>query len=76
VSTIDEGTVEDLQDEGEVLERKERRGDADVEEEALEGGEEEGERRGAQVGFLLCLSFRERERGREKGECVRESEKE
>lgn len=50
----------DLQDEGEVLEREERRGGADGEEEALEGGEEEGERGGAQVCLLICFSYRGR----------------
>lgn len=55
VATVEEGAVDDLQDEGEVLERQDRDGGADREQQALQRRQEEGEDGSSQVGFLLTL---------------------
>jgi len=56
VAPVDEGAVEDLQSEGQVLQREERDGGAHREQEALQGGEEQGQRGGVQVGLLRGFS--------------------
>ena len=56
VASVEEGAVEDLQDEGEVLEWEEGSGGTGREEEALQGGEEEGKNGRAQIHLPLCLS--------------------
>ena len=62
------GGADDLQGEGEVLQREDRNGGADGEEEAQEAGDEEGESTGTQAGLLLRLSCR-REKIRGGGLC-------
>lgn len=44
VASVREGTVDSLQDEGEVLQREDRTGETHTEEETQQGGQEEGER--------------------------------
>lgn len=55
VAAVEEGAVDDLQDEGEVLQRQEGDGGAEREEQALQRRQEEGEDGGSQVGLLLTL---------------------
>lgn len=58
IPSVEEGAVEDLKDKGEVLQWEERNWGADWEQQALQGGDEEGEAGGAQVGLLRRLSCR------------------
>lgn len=55
VAAVEEGAVDDLQDEGEVLQRQEGDGGAEREQQALQRRQEEGEDGGLQVGVLLTL---------------------
>lgn len=57
ISAIEEGAIEDLQSEGEILQREERNRDADGEEQALQGGQQQGQKGGAQVRLPLRLSW-------------------
>lgn len=58
ISPVEEGAIEDLKNKGEVLQREERNGGAHGEQQALQGGEEQRERGGAQVRLPLSLSCR------------------
>lgn len=58
ISPIEEGAIEDLQNKGEVLQWEDRNGGAQREQQALQGGQEQGEIGGAQVCLLLCYSYR------------------
>lgn len=58
VAPIQEGAVENLQSECEVLQREQRNRGAHREEQALQAGEEQGQAGGAQICLLLCLTFR------------------
>lgn len=60
VAAVEEGAVDDLQDEGEVLQRQEGDGGAEREQQALQRRQEEGEDGGLQVGVLLTLPRRPR----------------
>lgn len=55
IAAVEEGAVDDLQDEGEVLQRQEGDGGAEREQQALQRRQEEGEDGGLQVGVLLTL---------------------
>lgn len=44
VASVEEGAVDNLQDEGKVLQREDRTGETHTEDKTLQGGEEEGER--------------------------------
>lgn len=61
IPPIKEGAIEDLQDEGEVLQREKSNGGAHRKEEALQGSQEQGQIGGAQVRLLLRLSYSTRE---------------
>lgn len=56
VSSVEEGAVEDLQDEGEVLQREEGDGGAHGKQEALQRRQEQRQAGGAQVRLLLGFS--------------------
>lgn len=56
VAPVEEGAVDDLQDEGAVLQREQRDGGAHGEEQALHGRQEERQGGGAQVRLPLRLS--------------------
>ncbi len=58
VSPVEEGAIEDLYNKGEVLQRQGRNGGAHREQQALQGGQEQRQRGGAQVRLLLCFSCR------------------
>lgn len=45
VASVKEGAVDNLQDKGEILQREDGTSETHTEEEALQGGQEEGERR-------------------------------
>lgn len=55
VAAVEEGAVDDLQDEGEILQRQEGDGGAEREQQALQRRQEEGQDGGSQVGILLTL---------------------
>lgn len=56
VSPVEEGAIEDLQNEGDVLQREEGDGGAHGEQQALQGGQEQRQRGGVQVGLLLSFT--------------------
>lgn len=45
VASVKEGAVDDLEDKGEILQREDRTSETHTEEEALQGGQQDGERR-------------------------------
>lgn len=55
MASVKEGAVDNLQDEGEVLQRENRTGETHTEEETLQRGQEEGEKGRVQV--CLPLGF-------------------
>lgn len=59
VAAIEEGAVEHLHDEGEILKRQIRDGGADREHHTLQRRQEERQHRGPQVGFLFTLSYKQ-----------------
>lgn len=57
VATVEEGAVEHLQDEGEVLKRQVRRGGTNGEQQTLQRRQEERKHGCPQVGLLFTLSY-------------------
>lgn len=59
VAAVEEGAVDHLQDEGEVLERQVRGGGAHWEQQTLQRRHEERQHGGPQVGVLLALTCKQ-----------------
>lgn len=65
IPPVEEGAIEDLQNEREVLQREDRDGGTQREQQALQGGQEQGQGGGAQIRLLLSFSYM-KENGQER----------